>query len=516
MNTKNYKVLIVIYVIYFVALLILMKLYKSTVIDYTENFTVEHYNFSKKRNNIIDRNGVILATDIDMVSLYLNNSLIENEKEIAQKFYKILKIDKNVLYRKIKNRSKKANLILIKRHLTPKEHLAIKKIGIASTVFEPDLLRFYPQNNLFSHILGYTDIDRNGISGLEQYYDNYLKNSNNKPLQLTMDSTIQFIAREELQKAMTQYNADFATAIITNLKTGDIIAAVSLPDFNPNNITEDLKDDKKIYNRITLGVYELGSIMKIFTVASALSNKVVNRNTLFDISGEIRFGSAVIKEGKQVKKTLLTLDEGLSYSSNKVMVQTIKKVGQQKYQEFMENLGMLEKLNLDINQVGFPMQKRIWKDINLATMSYGYGLAITPMHLLQGVNTIMNNGKFISLRFSYEKKQDEKQIPNLNISKQMAEMLQNVVEKGTGKLAYIKGYPIGGKTGTAETVSKEGYTKNTHRASFIAVFPIENPQYTIFVMINNPVLNIGIAGTGSTTSAIVAKSIIKKIVPLLN
>ena len=121
MNTKNYKVLIVIYVIYFVALLILIKLYKSTVIDYTENFTVEHYNFSKKRNNIIDRNGVILATDIDMVSLYLNNSLIENEKEIAQKFYKILKIDKNVLYRKIKNRSKKANLILIKRHL--KKHL---------------------------------------------------------------------------------------------------------------------------------------------------------------------------------------------------------------------------------------------------------------------------------------------------------------------------------------------------------------------------------------------------------
>ena len=514
MNENKYKEIIVVCGIIIITFVIIIRLYTFSVIDYGKT-QINTFSPTTKRQNIIDRNGTILATDIPMVSLYLNNSLIENEKNIAEKFYKILDIKKDVLYKKIKNRSKKANLILIKRHLTPKEHLEIKKLGIASTVFEPDLLRFYPQRNLFSHILGYTDIDRNGKSGLEEYYDDYLKNQNNNVLMLTMDARVQFICREELLKAVKEYNAHFGVVVVSEIKTGNIISAVSIPDFNINKLTEEVKYDEKMTNRITLGMYEVGSVMKIFTVASGLVNKVITANTVFDVSSPIKLGNSFVKDGRQVKKTILTADEGFTFSSNKVMVQIIKKVGLKNYQNFMESLGMLEKLDLDIKQLSFPLQERIWRDVNLATMSYGYGLAITPMHIIQGLNTIMNNGEFISLRFSYEKKQEKKQILPKNITSQMKNLMKNVVEKGTGRSARIKDYEIGGKTGSAEIISRDGYVKNVYRASFAGAFPINDPKYSIFIMLENPTLSNGTSGTGGAVSAPLAKNIIEKIVPIL-
>lgn len=454
-----------------------------------------------KRANIVDKNGELLATDIDIKDLYINKKLIDDLNDDVNKISKALNIDRKSLYNKIKN--SRANNVFIKQ-LTPQEELIAKNIPVASINFMDNVRRYYLHNNLFSNIIGFVDSERDGIIGMEEYYDKYLK-ENSKPLQLTLDLKIQNVIYTALQQAQEKYNSNFIIGIMTEIKTGNILGAVSLPDYNPN-ISEQRGAS---FNRITQGLYELGSVLKIFSVANGLEEKVITKDTVFDISKPIVYDKFKIKDGSHIKEKSMNTGEVFAHSSNLGVAQIAQKLGAEKQMNFLEKVGLLEKMDLDINQVSLPMQIRKWSFIDSIAISYGYGIAITPLHIIQAANAIINNGQFVGLRFSYEK---QDQIKKQVISKQTSDIMKNFFELttriGTGKQAYIEGYNVGGKTGTAEKRTKgtSGYTRGEYLVSFIGAFPMNDPQYSILVVVDRP------KGETKDAGSYVAASVAKQII----
>lgn len=513
------KQLILVFVILSFFLLIISKLFYYCIIKYdkiSDVYQNNNFNYStRRRHDIVDKHDILIATDVKVKTLFINKSLIDNPKEVAKKLSKILNLNYSSILTKIKSSENKANLILIKKHILPKEELKLWNSDLPCIVFEDDLKRFYPQGNLFSHIVGYTDIDRIGISGIEKYYNNFLLDDKNSKLKLTFDIRIQSILRDILINSLEKYHANFAVGIISEVKTGNILAAVSVPDFNPNII--DVNDNNKMFNRITYGLYEMGSVFKTFSIASAIENNIVNKNTVFDVSNPIKYNNFMIKDENHIKKHNLTVKEIFAQSSNIGTVQIAKKVGIDRELAFFENLGLLEKIDTDISEISLPIQPRIWREINLYTISYGYGLAITPLHLITATNAIINDGIYISPRFSYEKNQITREITSKNTSKMMRELFSETITNGTGKyLLDINNYNLGGKSGTAIKMQKNGkYIRGiNNKASFIVSFPMNDPEYTVFVLVDSPTVN-GKTGTGSSVGAPIVKEVVKHIIPVL-
>lgn len=514
MKQLNKKLSFIITTIFLIFVILIIRLFYLTVVKYNKSFDkAVFYDPIYKRVDIVDKNNVVVASNIKVKTLYLNKDLIENEVFIATELSKILKLDYNFIYNKITNKTK-SKYILIRNNIFPDEEYKIRQLPIASIVFEDDLLRFYSHNNLFSHILGYVDMDKNGVMGLEEYYDNYLKKNDNEPLKLTMDLRVQEVLRDELLRAYESYNANFMVGIIMEIKTGNVLAMVSLPDFNPNNV----KDRNNTFNFATYGNYELGSVFKVFTFANGIESGVINENSIFDVSKELNFGNYVVKDIKSImNRKELTLQQGFALSSNLVASQIAKKIGTLNQIEFFENIGLLEKLNIGINQVVLPLQPRRWRDINLITISYGYGIAVSPIHVISATNGILNNGKLITPRFTYNfNDQVVKNVVSENTSKIVRDLFKETIIKGTGRLAYLDGFNIGGKTGTARKNSKTGYQEGEHIASFVGAFPIENPEYSIFIVADRPKINGDFDGTGGTVATTIAKNVILKILPFLN
>jgi cell division protein FtsI (penicillin-binding protein 3) len=481
--------------------------------DKTKILSLEN---NDKRVDIVDKNNIIVASDIKTKTLYLNRELVEDEEFIVASISKILNLDYDFLHKKIINNSTKSKFILIKRHLLPDEENKIRQLPIASMVFEDDLMRFYPHDNLFSHIIGYTNIDNDGVIGIEEYYNDYLRDYNNAPLKLTLDVKIQEAMRNELLIASNKYKTSFLVGIVMEIKTGNVLAIVSLPDFNPNVSN----DRNNTFNFATYGNYELGSVFKIFTFANGIRTKTVARNSTFNVKDDISYGDFTIKDVWSIKnKKTIDIGEAFALSSNITAVQIAKRIGIEKQVEFFEKLGLLEKLNIDIKQTSFPIQPRKWREINLVTISYGYGLAVSPLHVISATNAILNNGNLITPRFSYNFNMQKKinYIMDKSDSDIIKELFRLTVMKGTGKPAHINGYNIGGKSGTSKKLHKTGYRDGEHIASFIAAFPINDPEYSIFIVADRPkVENSHEDGTGGGVVAEIVKNVILKILPFIN
>ncbi|MBR2141244.1 MAG: penicillin-binding protein 2 [Rickettsiales bacterium] len=508
------KVTIIISCVAIIFSVIVARIFYLTIIRYDKSFDKKiFYDPVYKRVDVVDRNNVVVASNIKVKTLYLNKDLIDNEKFIAKELSRTLDLDYDFIYKKITNKTK-SKYILIKKNIFPAEENILRQLPIASLIFEDDLLRFYPHNNLFSHVLGYVDADKEGVIGIEEYYNDYLKNIDNKPIKLTMDLRIQEALRDELLKAQEKYKANFVVGILMEIKTGNVLGMVSLPDFNPNKI----KDGDNTFNFATYGNYELGSVFKMFTFANAVENNLINENTKFDVSKELNFGNYVVKDIRSImSKKEITAKEGFSTSSNLVASQIAKRIGVDKQLKFFEELGLLEKLNININQRVLPLQPRKWRDINLITISYGYGIAVSPLHVISATNGILNDGKLITPRFTYDfDKQIAKQVVSHKTSVVMRQLFKNAVINGTGKLVYIDGLNIGGKTGTARKNSKSGYQEGEHIASFVGAFPIDNPQYSIFVVADRPKVNSEQDGTGGGVATVIAREIILKALPFLD
>ncbi len=490
-----------------------------------DNFLISTKN--NYRADIVDINGNYLVKTVSTIDIGINPVEIIDKKKLLINL-KLIFPKKNFL--EIKDKIKKRKFFYIEKNVNQTQYEQIMLLGDKSLKPSERLTRLYPQKNLFSHIIGQIDDNNNGISGLEKSYDTKLK-SIKKPLMLTVDTDIQFLIREELIKFQPIFQNIGSTAILMDVNNGNIFSMVSLPDFNLNK-RENIEDVNYI-NRATKGVYELGSVFKTFTIASALNEGFVNIETQFnDLPKYIRCAGRTIREYDDKIPRDLTVEQILIRSGNIGSVRIAQKVGIEKFKLFLESIGILNKIKFDIEEVGEPLPFR-WGKCKLATASFGHGITTTPLQLAKGYSIIANGGYDIDpslVKKDFKKK--KKRILKVGVSSQLNSALRKIVtsKDGTANFANIEGYEIGGKTGTAQKSIDGVYSKNKVN-TFAAVFPTSKPKFVLIILLDEPKVNkeyeyIFKDGSGwkykgnwrntaGWTSVEVAGKIIEKIGPIL-
>ena len=466
-----------------------------------------------ERADIVDRNGVVLATNLATASLYANARELTDPATTAATLARVLPdIDAAALAAKL---SSDRSFVWVKRNLTPRQHYAVNRLGIPGLYFQREERRVYPHGPLAAHVLGFTDIDNLGIAGVEQYFDRRLKDDH-QPLALSIDIRMQHVLREELARAVAEFSALGGGGVILDARSGEVLAMVSLPDFDPN--APGVASPEARFNRNTLGVYEMGSVFKVFTTAIALDSGVTSLSGGYDASRPIRVSRYTITD-YHPKKRWLSVPEIFMYSSNIGSAKMALDVGPARQRDYLGRLGMLKPLALELPELGEPQAPSTWKDLATMTIAFGHGLSITPMHLAGGVSAIVNGGRLIPTTLARRGARDPivgVQVIRPETSKAMRRLMRLVVERGTGKNADVPGYRVGGKTGTAEKVAGHGYKHNALLSSFVAAFPIEEPRFVLFVAIDEPQATKATHGfaTGGWIAAPVAARVIERVAPI--
>ena len=507
--------------------LIVIFAIKITFISLKEPITIseklDHSNFLPLRRDIIDKNGVLVSRNVQSFHAAINPSLIKNKENF------LIKIRLNfpdLSIEKIKKKIEKGKYFYLKKRLDQKDKEKLWSLGEKAIIFEPFQSRIYTHGNLFSHILGQVDYDNYGISGVEKYFDKELKNKEllNEPLQLTLDTNLQYIIDEELNEALEIFNATGGGALLMDVNSGEILSLVSLPNFNIN-MREKIVD-KNYINKITKGVYELGSIFKTFTIALAIEKEIVTSETVIkNIPRKISCSNHEISDIKEFPKDL-SVEDILIRSSNIGTLMIARKIGEQDYRQFFKETNLLISAKLELEELGTPLEFE-WNKCKLETVSYGHGVAVTPLQATSTYASLLNGGNLIQPTIiKRPKKLEYKKIISEKTSKKLNLILRKVVTEkhGTASLADIYGYEVGGKTGTSQ---KYGNKKNENLNSFISIFPSNNPKYVLFVMLENPqvatnlIYNYrgtrirGSRNEAGWNSVYTAGKIIKKIGPIL-
>ena len=456
------------------------------------------------RPHITDRNGEIIATNIPTLNLYLEADKTKNPEHSAKELIKILKdLKYDEVLKKLKSKRK---FVYLKRDISPLEKDLINQIKEPAFNFEISTTRSYPNQNLFSHIIGITNIENKGIIGIEKYIDDNNLNKSNK-ITLSIDTFIEETIRNNLISAMKKYNAKTAAGIMINSKTGEILAFVSLPDFNNKNYAETIFDTR-YNNHISYDIYEMGSIMKIFTTAIALENNF-NKEQKFDVLKPFKIGSHRITD-THFEKQFLNISEGFTYSSNIVMAQIANIIGTKKQQDFLNKVKIFDDLKFELPEMGKTLKASKWDEFITASVGYGYSISPTMLHLISSINGIINDGIYI---FPTLIKRNEnnilktKQIVSYNTSQEIKKLLKEVVKNGTGKLTDIKDIDIGGKTGTSYKIINKKYDNDKTLSFFISAFPINSPKYTMLIMLDEA--KNGYCKTASCTAVPTTKEIIQ-------
>ena len=461
---------------------------------------------AKRRGDIYDRNGFLIATTLKTPSLYADPSLVlEPDSLLADLKDIIPDLDedhaKDVLH--AENR-----FGWLKRHITPEQQEKILALGDPSLGFKYEYKRVYPQKSLFAHLLGYTDRDGLGLSGIERGYDDVL--GAGKDVHLTVDLRLQHLVRREVQKAMDDFSGKAGVGLIMDAKTGEILAGTSLPDYDLNLAGHASSNSK--FNRLTLGVYELGSMFKIFSTAALLELNEVPLSYTFDARTPIKIGRFTIND-YHAQKRIMTVPEVFMHSSNIGSAMMGEMIGGDNLKNFYADLGLLNPMRFEIREVGYPLVPNPWRKVNTYTASYGHGLATTPLQMSAAVATIVSDGMLVSptlVKRDTQNPLSEVRLVSADTSEKMRKLLRLVVTKGTGKKADAKGFAVGGKTGTAEKSVNGRYDKNLLISSFVGAFPMNNPKYVVMVMVDEPKPNS--KSYGYATAGWVAAPAIKRIV----
>ena len=485
-------------------------------------------NIKNYRADIMDRNGNYLAKTVSSIDIGINPvEIIDKQKLLIN--LKLLFPKKN--YLEIKKKIDQNKFFYFEKKISLENYEKIMLLGDKSIVPEEKLARVYPQKNLFSHIIGQIDDDNQGISGIEKSFDDRLKQKK-EPLKLTVDTDLQFLVREQLIKFNTIFRSKGAAAILMNVNNGEIISMVSYPDFDLNK--REKIADLDFINRATKGVYELGSVFKTFTVAAGLDQNLIDVDTEFlDLPKSIRCAGQPIGEYSDNIPSDLTVEEILIRSGNIGSVRIGQKLEIEKLKSFLEKVGVLNKIDFDIEEVGEPYPFK-WGKCKLATVSFGHGITTTPLQLAKGYSIITNGGFDIKPTLI---KRDEDKIKNKNrvikegISEKLNLILRKIVtnKEGTAELANIDGYEVGGKTGTAQKTTLGGYS-NLKVNTFASIFPTSKPKYALIVLLDEPKTNSEYIyyykdgkqptkgtpyNTAGWTSVEVAGNIIERIGPIL-
>ncbi len=487
-----------------------------------------------QRANIVDRHGRILATNLDTYSVYAQPPLMVDPIAAAEKLAEVFpELDKDRL---IKDFTGKRKFLWIKKRISPEQKQAVHDIGDPGILFGPREMRLYPNGKLAAHVLGGSGFGREGVSaaevigvaGVEKWFDDYLRDpaNGNKPLQLSLDLTVQAAVEQVLDGGMKIMNAKGASAVLMNAHTGEVIAAASLPSFDPNDRPRPPTSgfdpsDSPLFNRYVQGVYELGSVFKIFTAAQALDLGLVNADTIVDTSGPMKIGRFPIGEfnGKNYGKISVT--DVIVHSSNRGTGRLALQIGAERQQQFLDALGMFGPTPFEIVEAkgGVPLKPKKWGELSTVTISYGHGLSTSPMHLAAGYAAIANGGHYVSptvLRRNGP--QSGPRVMSENAARQSLMMLRKVVTDGTASFGDVPGYAVAGKTGTADKPKpRGGYYDDKVIATFASVFPAYDPKYVLVVTLDEPsILAYGEKRrTAGWTAVPVAAELIGRIAPLL-
>jgi len=516
-------IFLIICIIYSIKVLYLGSL--NSKIDTNVTYPIK----SNYRADIIDNSGNFLVKSVRTIDIGIHPNLVIDKKKLLINL-KLIFPNKN--FTKIKKNLYGKKYFYLEKKISQEKYEKIRLLGEKSIEAEEKLSRVYPQENLFSHIIGQIDNDNNGISGIEKFFDYELK-TRKEPLVLTVDTDIQFLIREELLKFQDIFKSKGSATILMNVNNGNIISMVSLPDFNLNK-REDIKDVNFI-NRATKGVYELGSVFKTFTIAAGIHEKQIEPTTEFkDLPKSITCAGRPIREYDNKIPSDLTAEEILIRSGNIGSVRIAQKLGIEKFKSFLERIGILNKIEFDIEEVGQPISFR-WGKCKLATSSYGHGITTTPLQLAKGYAIITNGGYDIKptlIKKNYLETKVKNKILDDSVSKKINPILRKIVstKEGTAGFANIKGYQVGGKTGTAQKTIEGGYSKQKVN-TFAAIFPTSKPKYVLIVLLDEPRPNkeyiyhykdgSGLKykgtpyNTAGWTSVEVAGKIIEKIGPIL-
>jgi cell division protein FtsI (penicillin-binding protein 3) len=466
------------------------------------------------RADIVDRNGVLLATTLETPSLFADPKQIGDAKAAAHALVKVLPdLDEKDVAQKLGSGK---SFVWLKRHLTPREEEAVNRLGLPGLQFMPEGKRVYPEGDLAAHVVGYADTDGNGLAGIERGLDAVLRKGG-APVQLSLDARVQYILRDETAKAVAEFNALGGMGIVMDVRTGEVLAMVSLPDFDPNDAST--ATQAATFNRATLGAYEMGSVFKIFTMAMALDDHVATLESSYDATNPIQIGRFTIHDD-HAQRRWLTVPEIFEYSSNIGAAKVALDVGAERQRDFLGRLGLLSEPHLQLKEVAAPLVPAAWHPVNVMTVGFGHGISVSPLQLATGVSAVANGG--ILHPATLLKQPDGAPAPGKRVlseatSVEMRKLLRLVVEHGTGKLAEADGYLVGGKTGTAEKVSSAHYERHALLSSFVGVFPVNDPRYLVLVSVDEPHGNKATAGfaTGGWIAAPAVRETIERMASIV-
>ncbi len=477
------------------------------------------------RPDIVDAKGRILATDIQTGSLFANPSRIVDVDEIVEQLASVLThINPRALRKRLTAGGK---FLWIARELTPRQQAQIHELGLPGLNFVQEPHRAYPSGVTASHILGHVNVDNRGLAGTESYLDTLpgavtvagKKADRKKAVRLAMDLSVQHAVREELVQAMKLYKAKAAAGIVLDVHSGEIIALSSLPDYDPNRREQALLKDR--YNRVTSGVFEMGSVFKMFTIAGALDAGVTSLDKGYDARKPLKVASFTINDF-HAKRRWLSVPEIFIYSSNIGAAKMALDLGPKRHKAFLAKLGLLERMNTEAGLSAAPIVPKKWGRLSTMTISYGHGLSVTPLQLASGAATLVNGGYKVNTTFLARSRKDaqdqSERVLKLQTSDLMRYLLRLNVQQGSGKRADTAGYRVGGKTGTAEKVVNGQYSRTKLLTSFLGVFPMDAPEYVVLVLLDEPqrVEKTGGRATAGVNAAPTVGRIIERIGPMLS
>jgi cell division protein FtsI (penicillin-binding protein 3) len=471
------------------------------------------------RADILDRSGQILATTLVTGSLYADTREITDPENVAAGIVNVLgDLDYDDVLAQLK--SGRA-FYWIKRNLTPRQQQQITELGVPALHFVPEDRRVYPQGPLLSHVLGFVDSDNKGIAGVERRFNALLTDParHGRPLQLSIDLRVQHTLRDELMRGIAEFSAVGGMGIVMDVRTGEVIAMASLPDFDPNEPGS--ADPESLFNRATLGTYEPGSTFKTFNTAMALDTGTARVFDRFDATHPIQIGRFSIKD-HEPKARWLTVAEIIAYSSNIGSARMAMAAGVDKQQDYLGRFGLLEKSPIELPEIGEPQYPATWREINLMTIAFGHGMAVSPAQIASAVSAAVNGGTLMPATII--KRDPNQQVQGQRVIKPetsavMRQLLRLIVTDGTGRKADLVGYQVGGKTGTAEkTGGAGGYRRKANLTSFASVFPMSDPRYVVLCMLDEPKATKKTFGwaTAGWNAVPVARRVIERIAPTLN
>ncbi len=481
---------------------------------------------SSARPEILDRNGDIIAIDVKSPSLFAEPRRLIDPDEALEGLLKILPDLDVEETRKRLNSGK--GFAWIKREITPLQQREIHRLGIPSIGFLRENRRVYPDGPILSHVIGGVNVDNQGISGLEKWVDGrglnelhlagFAVDSQLKPVELSIDMRVQHAVRDELLKAKNKFSALHAMGLVIEVNTGEIISMVSLPDFDPNKPGD--PTDIAYLNRLTTGVFEMGSTFKALSFAMALDSDRIGLHSSFDARGPMRFGKFAINDYKG-KNRVLSVPEIFQYSSNIGTAKMVLALGVDAHKKFLKKMGQLDRLRTELTESAMPIVPRRWGELNSATIAFGHGLSVAPLQAVMAVNSMVNGGFLVPPTFlkrtPEEARKVSEQVLKPSTSDKMRYLMRMNAEKGSARKADVAGYMVGGKTGTAEKVVNGRYAKNKLLTSFTSIFPMDAPRYHVLVMLDEPKALPETHGyaTSGWNAAPTAGAIVERIAPML-